>query len=163
MLPIPIGHWTLAIGNICTLATFPRGVVSDAVPCLFNGVICDLTFNVVGLPKKMSSMIAHPSMICQSPTRRFLRTAAVIRSTIGLIVELSASPRRPWGPHGRSLGCAINKQAKNGYFFGKESFLEFMRRQNDTPSLRSQTAQWNHKHAVRAPVCELSARQHHEK
>ena len=33
-----------------------RGVVSDAVPCLFNGVICDLPFNVVGLPKKMGSM-----------------------------------------------------------------------------------------------------------
>ncbi len=29
-----------------------RGVVSDAVPCLFNGVICDLPFNVVGLPMK---------------------------------------------------------------------------------------------------------------
>ena len=42
------------------------GVVSDAVPCLFNGVICDLPFNVVGLPKKTGGMIAHHSMICQS-------------------------------------------------------------------------------------------------
>ncbi len=71
MLPIPIGHWVLAIGNICSLTTFPRGVVSDAVPCLFNGVICDLPFNVVGLPKGMGGMIAHPSAICQPPTRRF--------------------------------------------------------------------------------------------
>ena len=54
-----------------------RGVVSDAVPCLHTGVICDLPFNVVGLPKKMGGIIAHPSMICQSPRRLFLPTAAV--------------------------------------------------------------------------------------
>ena len=62
-------------GGICAmrgraterLCVVIRGVVSDAVPCLFNGVICDLPFNVVGLPKKMGGIIAHPSMICQSP------------------------------------------------------------------------------------------------
>ena len=48
-----------------------RGVVSDAVPCLHNGVICDLPFNVVGLPKKMGGMIAHHSMICQFPRAAF--------------------------------------------------------------------------------------------
>ena len=65
-----------ATGRLCVVI---RGVVSDAVPCLLNGVICDLPFNVVGLPKKMGGIIAHPSMICQfPPTRRFLRTAAVI-------------------------------------------------------------------------------------
>ena len=53
-----------ATGRLCVVI---RGVVSDAVPCLFNGVICDLPFNVVGLPKKISGMIAHPSAICQSP------------------------------------------------------------------------------------------------
>ena len=65
-----------ATGRLCVVI---RGVVSDAVPCLFNGVICDLPFdlpfNVVGLPKKLGGIIAHPSMICQSPARRFLRTA----------------------------------------------------------------------------------------
>ena len=48
-----------------------RGVVSDAVPCLLTGVICNLPFNVVGLPKKMDGMIAHHSMICQSPHAAF--------------------------------------------------------------------------------------------
>ena len=57
-----------ATGRLCVVI---RGVVSDAVPCLFNGVICDLPFNVVGLPKKMSGMVAHHSMICQSPARCF--------------------------------------------------------------------------------------------
>ena len=52
-----------ATGRLCVVI---RGVVSDAVPCLFNGVICDLPFNVVGLPKKTGGMIAHHSMICQS-------------------------------------------------------------------------------------------------
>ena len=46
-----------ATGRQCVVI---RGVVSDAVPCLRNGVICDLPFNVVGLPKKISGMIAHP-------------------------------------------------------------------------------------------------------
>ena len=31
------------------------------------GAICDLPFNVVGLPKKMGGMLAHPSAIRQSP------------------------------------------------------------------------------------------------
>jgi hypothetical protein len=43
-----------------------RGTVFDAVPSLHTGVFCDLPFNVVGLPKKMGGIIAHPSMICQS-------------------------------------------------------------------------------------------------
>ena len=63
-----------ATGRLCVVI---RGVVSDAVPCLFNGVLCDFPFNVVGLPKKMDDMIAHPSAICQSPHATFLRTAAV--------------------------------------------------------------------------------------
>ena len=50
-----------------------RGIVSNAVPCLFNGVICDLPFNIVGLPKKMGGMIAHPAMIRQSPRAAFSR------------------------------------------------------------------------------------------
>ena len=57
-----------ATGRLCVVI---RGVVSDAVPCLHTGVLCDLPFNVVGLPKKMGSMIAHPSMICQSPRAAF--------------------------------------------------------------------------------------------
>ena len=59
-----------APGRLCVVI---RGVVSDAVPCLLTGVICDLPFNVVGLPKKMGGMIAHPSMICQSPRAAFLQ------------------------------------------------------------------------------------------
>ena len=55
-----------ATGRLCVVI---RGVVSDAASRLNNGVICDLPFNVVGLPKKMGSIIAHPSMICQSPPR----------------------------------------------------------------------------------------------
>ena len=57
-----------ATGRLCVVI---RGVVSDAVSCLFNGVLCDLPFNVVGLPKKMGGIIAHPSMICQSPHAAF--------------------------------------------------------------------------------------------
>ena len=53
-----------ATGRLCVVI---RGVVSDAVSCLFNGVICDLPFNVVGPPKKTGGMIAHPSAIRQSP------------------------------------------------------------------------------------------------
>ncbi len=60
-----------ATGRLCVVI---RGVVSDAVLCLHNGVICDLPFNVVGLPKKMGGMIAHPSVVCQSPHAAFLRT-----------------------------------------------------------------------------------------
>ena len=52
-----------ATGRLCVVI---RGVVSDDVPCLLNGVICDLPFNVVGLPKKMGGIIAHPSMICRN-------------------------------------------------------------------------------------------------
>ena len=36
-----------ATARLCVVI---RGVVPDAVPCLFNGVICDLPFNVVGSP-----------------------------------------------------------------------------------------------------------------
>ena len=57
-----------ATGRLCVVI---RGVVSDAVPCLHTGVLCDLPFNVVGLPKKMGGMIAHPSAICQSPRAAF--------------------------------------------------------------------------------------------
>ena len=53
-----------ATARLCVVI---RGVVPDAVPCLFNGVICDLPFNVGGLPKKMGGIIAHPSAIRQSP------------------------------------------------------------------------------------------------
>ena len=61
-----------ATGRLCVVI---RGVVSDAVPCLFNGVFSDLPFNVVGLPKKMGGMIAHHSMICQSPGAALLADA----------------------------------------------------------------------------------------
>jgi hypothetical protein len=62
-------------------------------------------------------------MICQSPRRRFLRTAAVIRSTIGLIVELSASPRRPWGLTPWTFARMRNKQtSKKWYFSAKNLF-----------------------------------------
>ena len=67
MLPIPIGHWVLAIGNICSLATFPHGVVSDAVPCLFNGVICDLPFKAVGLPMEVWLYVSTPSHVPSIP------------------------------------------------------------------------------------------------
>ena len=70
-----------ATGRLCVVI---RGVVSDAVPCLLNGVICDLPFNVVGLPKKMGSMIAHPSMICQSPRAAFwISTSSMEASLLG--------------------------------------------------------------------------------
>ena len=59
-----------ATGRLCVVI---RGVVSDAVPYLHTGVLCDLPFNVANLPKKMGSMIAHPSMICQSPRAAFLQ------------------------------------------------------------------------------------------
>ena len=68
-----------ATGRLCVVI---RGVVSDAVPCLLTGVICDLPFNVVGLPKKMGGIIAHPSMICQSPHAAFLRRKRVVRTVI---------------------------------------------------------------------------------
>ena len=67
-----------ATGRLCVVI---RGVVSDAVPCLFNGVICDLPFNVVGLPKKMGGIIAHPSMICQSPPRGVFCGRAHLRNS----------------------------------------------------------------------------------
>ena len=57
-----------ATGRLCVVI---RGVVSDAVPCLQTGVICDLPFNVVSLPKKTGGMIAHHSMICQSSRAAF--------------------------------------------------------------------------------------------
>ena len=43
-----------ATGRLCVVI---RGVVSDAVSCLFNGVICDLPFNVVGLPNRRLSTL----------------------------------------------------------------------------------------------------------
>ncbi len=47
------------------MATFPRGIVPNAVPCLLNGFICDLPFTVVGSPIKVYGIIAHPPVICQ--------------------------------------------------------------------------------------------------
>ena len=43
------------------------GVVTDAVPCLRPAVICDLLIKVIGLPIEDGSMLAHPSVIRQSP------------------------------------------------------------------------------------------------
>ena len=63
-----------ATGRLCVVI---RGVVSDAVPCLFNGVFSDLPFTVVGLPKKTGGMIAHHSMISQSPRAAFSARATV--------------------------------------------------------------------------------------
>ena len=40
-----------ATGRLCVVI---RGVVSDAVPCLLTGVLCDLPFNVAGLPIEMA-------------------------------------------------------------------------------------------------------------
>ena len=59
-----------ATGRLCVVI---RGVVSDAVLCLFNGVICDLPFNVVSLPIKGDSIIAHPPVICQPLPHDFFR------------------------------------------------------------------------------------------
>ena len=71
MLPIPIGHWVLAIGNICTLATFPRGVVSDAVPCLHTGVICNLPFKTAGLPMEVWRYVSTSFRNSSIPPRGF--------------------------------------------------------------------------------------------
>ena len=57
-----------ATGRLCVAI---RGVVSDAVPCLLNGVMCDLSFKVADLPLEIRDMIAYPSMICQSPQAAF--------------------------------------------------------------------------------------------
>ena len=67
-----------------------RGVVSDAVPCLLTGVICDVPFNVVGLPKKMGGIIAHPSMICQSPhAALWISTSSMAASLLGETSSIS--------------------------------------------------------------------------
>ena len=76
-----------ATGRLCVVI---RGVVSDAVLCLFNGVICDLPFNVVGLPKGMGGMIAHPSAICQSPGAAFwISTSSMEASLLGEMSSIS--------------------------------------------------------------------------
>ena len=99
-----------ATGRLCVVI---RGVVSDAVPCLLTGVLCDLPFNVVGLPKKMGGMIAHPSMICQSPPRGFFaeipasdpsRSSLRFHEKGGAIGALAYPQSVPWHTHNR-LAC----------------------------------------------------------
>ncbi len=58
-----------------------RGAVSDAVPCLTPGVICDLPFNVVDRLIEDGDMLAHLSAIRQSPGRGF---SGVARATAPL-------------------------------------------------------------------------------
>ena len=46
-----------ATGRLCVII---RGVVSDAVPCLLTGVLCDLPFNVASLSIEVGVMVAYP-------------------------------------------------------------------------------------------------------
>ena len=67
-VPILISFLVFVEDWVCAII---RGVVSDAVSCHHAGIICDLPFNVVGFPKKMGGMIAHPSVVRQSPRAAF--------------------------------------------------------------------------------------------
>ena len=90
-----------------------RGVVSDAVLCRFNGVICDLPFNVVGLPKKMGSMIAYFSIICQSPLGNFFaHGGGDLRYTSRRI--RSNPVMKSWNET-RKAATAFSKRWKNAY------------------------------------------------
>ena len=58
-----------ATGRLCVVI---RGVVSDAVPCLHNGVICDLPFNVVGLLPRWSRYFAMAARLAKNAMPNFM-------------------------------------------------------------------------------------------
>ena len=96
-----------ATGRLCMVI---RGVVSDAVPCLFNGVICDLPFNVVGLPKKMGGIIAHPSMICQSPRGGVFCGRAHLRNSPPSLLKIGNNYLKQLAFGARARGLAAASQ-----------------------------------------------------
>ena len=96
-----------ATGRLCVVI---RGVVSDAVPCLHTGVLCDLPFNVVDLPKKMSGMIAHPSEVRQSPRAAlWISTSSMEASLLGETSSISIRTYR-----GYKLNCVGIRRVSGG-------------------------------------------------
>ena len=97
-----------ATGRLCMVI---RGVVSDADPCLFNGVICDLPFNVVSLPIKGDSIIAHPPVICQPLPHDFFRNICDYEILNGHIPQGFRRRGRRRYAEGRGFECLkINQE-----------------------------------------------------
>ena len=102
-----------ATGRLCVVI---RGVVSDAVSCLHNGVICDLSFKVIRSPMEDCWHYSTSPVICQSSHAAFSAHGGGYPLDHRLDRRVERLAEASMGPHGRSLGCAINKQAKNGTF-----------------------------------------------
>ena len=124
VVPAPSGNECVGGGGICALrrratgrlCVVIRGVVSDAVPCLFNGVICDLPFNVVGSPiedyKHYSTFLLDLSI----PPRGFWGVGKLCLTALGL-----RTPKRPYRScernvlAGTTTGSVLEKQSTSTY------------------------------------------------